>query len=251
MSRTAQQNPRSRALEGPFGLYLLEERFALLPGIAADHTVPAADTYTSAGMQKSLNVNPNFMLVGTNAASAGATRDTAGGVVLTTTTASGDQEIVTPHTASGLSAWAGTNWASAKSPCFEATIVTGANITAETIWAGLKLTNTDATATDADAAYFRYCDTENGGRWQLVIANNSVVLDLDTTVTVTVSTQYTLRIEIDSSLVVHGFINGVEYNPNTSNLVRTGKNLIPYVGVRTNTTSAKNITCRGVRCAIS
>lgn len=250
--QTAQQNPRSQALEGPLGRYLLEENFRQLVALPAVHAVPSGDSYATAGTQAALNTNPNWCLVGTNAATAGCTRAATGGVTLTTTTSANDQVILSPHTTSGVSSWLGTSWLTSQGVCFETTIVTGASIVATTIIAGLKLTNTPVVATDNDQAYFRYCDTENGGVWQLVISNNNVDLVLATDIAVTASTQYQLRVEVDANLVAHFFINGEEHYPNiTTNVVRTAIALIPYVGVQTNTTSAKAINVRGVRCSIN
>lgn len=247
MPRTAQSNPKSFFLTGNIGRVMLEERFALRPGLNANRDVPAADTYNTAQAQLGIDKNPHFEVLGTNMTSALATHSTSGGVTLTTAGASADQAILLPHLNSAVSGWSGTQWSFGQKPTFEAGIVTGASIAAATIWAGFKLTNTPVVATDDDQAYFRYAAAD-GAYWQCVVSNAGTDATYTTDVPVVASTAYNLAIEIDANGTVHFFVNDVEVWTSTVTKAKTTITAaIPYIGVQADTGAAKAITVRGVR----
>lgn len=248
MGRSAQQDPRSNTVAGSFDRIIYTERFLKRPGINANQDASTADTYNTVQMQLIIDKNHDFEILGTNMTSTLTTFAAAGGITLTTAGASADQGILLPHLNSAASCWTSTLWTTDNTPTFDVNLTTAASIAAITIWAGFKLTNTPVVATDDDQVFFRYDDTVNNGNWQLVWSNNNVDYTLDTGIAVVASTTYALSIQIDAALVIHAFINGNEINPNTSRLIKTAKNFIPYVGVQANTAAAKALTVRTVTC---
>lgn len=234
--------------------YVLRENFALRPGLNANRDVPAGDTYNTAQMQLGIDKNPNFEVLGTNATSALVTHSTSGGLTLTTAGASGDQIIILPHLNSAVSAWNVTQWSTDKSITFETVIVTGANITAATIWAGFKLTNTSVVATDDDQVFFRYQDTQNSGKWQIIHSRGGTDTTTNTSLTaVAVSTKYRLRLALNSARQPRFWINDQEVLYNGLGSVfpalTASVNLIPYVGVQAGAAAAKAIDLRGLICS--
>jgi hypothetical protein len=197
-------------------------------------------------------VDTEFELLGTNAVSADATIDTTGGTKLSTHGASGDSTILLPHLDASQSAWTTTLWDTAKSPTFETLIKTGANITATTIYAGLKLTNTDTIATDDDQIFFRYQDTAGSGSWQFTVsrAGTDETYTVPTTVcaAVAVSTLYKLRIEVYSDRTCQGFINDIPVRPYPFAAVTSLTTLIPYVGIKAAAVASKTCTVKYVEC---
>ena len=189
--------------------------------------------------------NTALDIVGTSAANGTVAFATTGGVTLTTPAVANNQEITEPNT---NSVWGTVSLIADSGLVFETQIVTGANITAAIIWAGLKLTNTSTTATDDDQVFFRYQDTVNGGRFQVIDSNTGVDNANDSGVTVAVSTSYLLQIRIDNSRVPHYLINGeLVYK---GNALKVTTALKPFVGVQTTTTAAKAITIRHERIVL-
>ncbi len=231
--------------------YTLVERFLQLPKFNTVSDVPAADTYTTAGMQLVVDANRNFEIVGTNAATATVAFADGGGVTVTTAGGDEDQAILTPHLNTAATSWAAAKWNTNDEVIFETVIKTAASLADQTIWAGLKLTNTSVIATDDHQAFFRYDQDTASGIFRLITSNVDDSTDdqtLDTTVTVAVSTSYHLMIKIGEDLKPRYFINGA--------LVGTGKalkadiDLIPYVGVQqTVVTDTGVLTVRGVACS--
>lgn len=213
-----------------YNALVLHEPLADLPHIVANQ---------SASQNTAVNV------VGTNSADAGATFDTTGGVTLTTTTASGDQSIIQANT---NSAWGNVSLIADNGLIFETQIVTGASIASETVWAGLKLTNTSVTATDNDQAFFRYQNGVNSGKFQVIDSTGGTDNANDSGVTVAASTAYLLQIRIDSARKPHYFINGKRVF--IGNALTAATALKPFVGVQTGTTAAKNITVRHLRLTL-
>ncbi len=214
-----------------------------LPQLNAVASPPAADTYNTASMLAAIKADREFEVLGTNAASADATIYVEGGVKLATHGADGDSTILVPHLTAGLSRWTGVTWGTDKETEWEATILLGTNITNFIAWAGLKLTNTPTTATDDDQVFFRLDDTVNSGKWQAIASIANVDVATDSGIAPAVSTEYHLRITIDSTRVARMYINGTLVY--TSGAL-TSTNLIPYVGVKANgAAAAKFIVVRG------
>lgn len=187
-------------------------------------------------------VDADFEILGTNASNDDVTFNPEGGLILETDGGLNDQIIVLPHLA-GQSPWTGFTWGTDRSVKWGCYIETGAAITAEVIWAGLKLTNTPVVATDADQVFFRYEAGVGSGAWQCI---NSIggTDDTDTTdVTVADSTLYHLEIEIDSSRIARFYINGVLVA--TSAALTDAIDLIPYIGIQAGAAAAKSMTIHG------
>lgn len=233
---------RSGAIFGhfPANRFELIERFERKAGLNAD--------ILNASEAVRMVANPNFEVLGTNMTSALSTLSTGGGNTLTTAGADGDAAILTPHLDANQTAWAVADWSTDDKVVFETTVVLGANITNAIFWAGLKLTNTNVIATDAEQAFLRYEDDVASGAFQFTTSNAGT--DTTTTivgVTPTLSTSYHIKITIDADFNVHCYINGVLRARHLAAL-GTGHDLIPYVAVEADgAAAAKAITVRGIR----
>lgn len=214
------------------------ERFSL-NWIAGSRGKPGlnADILSTTEAEREI-ADPDFELLGTNAISSCSAYSTAGGIVLTTTTGSGDQVILVPHLDASQSAWGTVLWPTSKSLVWEGLIETASAITAQTVWAGLKLTNTSVVATDDDQIFIRYEAGVNTGKFQIIDSIAGTDVTTDSGITVAVSTRYHLRIVINSSRVAKVYINGTLVRTTTA---LTSANLIPYMGIQTGTTAAKSL----------
>jgi len=173
--------------------------------------------------------DPHFEVLGTNVSSDDVTYYAEGGIKLETDGADGDEVIVLPHLDANQSAWAQITWGTDKQTEWECHIKTGSSIAAAVVWAGLKLTNTEVAATDADQVFFRYESDINSGKWQAISSIGGTDDAHDTGVVVAVDTEYTLRITIDSSRVARFYINGTLVE--TSSALTDAADFIPYIGV--------------------
>ena len=188
--------------------------------------------------------DPDFEVLGTNGVTTSTSFNAEGGVKCTTAGASGDQVILAPHLDANESAWNLVTWGSDKEVIWEAHISTGANITAATIWAGLKLTNTDTKITDNDQVYFRYQDTVNSGIWEVVSSIGGVDTSTNTaTPAVAVSTAYHFKISIDDGRVAKCYLNG-ELVATTAALTDT-TDFKPYIGVSASAIAVKTLDVYG------
>lgn len=201
------------------------------PGINAD-IAPAFSGNDAADAAELIVHNitdKHFEILGTNGTSTLCTYYAEGGILLTTDTGATDSMILLPHLDANQTPWTAITWGTDREVEWECDIGTNATITNEVIWAGLKLTNTDVTATDADQVFFRYAPATASGVWQAI----SSVADTDTTtnssVTVAASTRYHLKIMIDSSRIARMYINGTLIQ--TSSALTDAIDLIPYIGV--------------------
>jgi len=233
-------------LRGPVrtrGFNVLPTRFELKwvggqrgkPGINAD--------IQNAAEAVRMIADPDFEVLGTNGTSASTSYYVEGGVTLTTAGANNDQVIILPHLDASQSPWAQVTWGTDKETVWECDISTSSNITANIIWAGLKLTTTSTTATDDDQVFFRYAAATNSGKWQAIYSIAGTDTEGDSGVTVVVSTRYHLKISIDSSRIARMYINGVLVA--TSTALTNAVDLIPYIGVGATTGSAKSAVVHG------
>ena len=199
--------------------------------------------------------NVNFEVLGTNMTTALATRNaTVAAVTLTTAGADEDQAILAPHLDSGQTAWTGVKWGTENQVTWEALVRTSSAIDNQKIWAGLKLTNDQVVATDANQAFFKFqTDSTNSESFTDFeklhfvhsIANTDYISRLP--ITVAASTNYHLKVSFDSDRKLSIFVNGVQYNitatsgstggtavtqGNTKSAAITNDvDLIPYVGI--------------------
>lgn len=114
----------------------------------------------------------------------------------------------------------------------------------QTIWTGLKKTNTDAIATDDDQFFMRSTPTENNGNMQIITSRGGV--DVTTVLPVAVATNATYRVvfNIDSKLRPSVLVNGQLYDLVPGHNGQTGTDgsapltsgvaLIPYTGTAAN-----------------
>lgn len=234
----------------------LEEFFKQKPALNAVIGLPGSDTTspTAAALAAYTIANKDFEVLGTNMTTALATLSAGGGITLTTAGASADSSIVLPHLDTAQTAWAVANqWGSGKSPRFEAWIATAASITDVTIWAGFKKTNTPVVATDDDQVFFRYQDTLNSARWQIISSRANVDtttnLTADNTPDVAVSTLYRLVLEVRSDRTVMASINGNEVISEPLAVLTNTIDFIPYIGVLSGTSAAKAMDVKYLRCS--
>ena len=187
--------------------------------------------------------DPNFEVLGTNGVSASTAYYAEGGITLTTAGANNDQVIIAPHLDASQSPWTQVTWGTDKETVWECDISTSSNITANIIWAGLKLTNTSTTATDDNQVFFRYAAATNSGKWQAIYSIGGTDTADDSGVTVAVSTRYHLKVTIDSSRIARMYINGVLVS--TSTALTDATDFIPYIGVQATTGAAKSVVVHG------
>ena len=243
--------------------FYLDEWFLQRPGLNAD-----IDQVSTVEVQRALN--RNWEALGTNMTTALCTfNTTSAGIVATTAGADQDQAILTPHLDTAATAWAGCLWGTENQVHFETSIALPA-IDNQKVWAGLKLTNDQLVATDADQAFFKFqtdaTNSEAFTDYTLLhfvhsIGGTDYISALP--ITVAASTIYHLKITIDSSRQMSIFVNGVNYNI-TSTSVSTGGtavttgttksaaltddvDFIPYVGIEAGDGAAEAVHCHYVK----
>jgi len=188
--------------------------------------------------------DPQFEVLGTNASSDDVTYYAEGGIQLQTDGADGDEIIVLPHLDANQSAWSQVTWGTDESTTWECRIKTGSNITNCIIWAGLKLTNAEATVTDNDQVFFRYEDDNNNGEWEAISSIGGSDDEHDTGVVVAVDTEYHLVIDIQNDRSAKFYINDTLVE--TSAALTDATDLIPYIGVAADgAAAAKTLLVRG------
>jgi len=245
--------------------FYLEENFLQRPGLNAN-----IDQVSTVEVQRALN--RNWEALGTNMTTALCTFATTGaGVLVTTATADEDQGILLPHLDTAATAWAGTLWGTENQVHFETSIQIPA-LDNQKVWTGLKLTNDQLVATDANQMFFKYqTDATNSeafsdyAKWHFVysIANTDYISQLP--ITVAINTPYHFKIEVDSDRKAAIFVNGVQYNVTTTagstggTAVTTGTtktkaltdniDLIPYVGIEAGDGAAEAVNCHYVACS--
>ncbi len=250
--------------------YYLEEWFLQRPGLNAN-----IDQASTVEVQRALN--RNWEALGTNMTTALCTfATTSAGVLATTAGADEDQAILTPHLDTAATAWAGALWGTENSVHFETSIMLPA-IDNQKVWAGLKLTNDQLVATDANQIFFKFqTDATNSeafsdySYWHLVHSIGGTDYISQIPVTVAANTPYHLKIEIDSDRKATCFINGVQYNitstsgstggtavtavqPSTaatkSAALTDDIDLIPYVGIEAGAGAAEAVNVHYVACS--
>ena len=235
--------------------FYLEENFMQRPGLNAN-----IDQVSTVEVQRALN--RNWEALGTNMTTALCTFATTGaGVLVTTATADEDQGILLPHLDTAATAWTGTLWGTENQVHFETSIQIPA-LDNQKVWTGLKLTNDQLVATDANQMFFKYqTDATNSevfsdyAKWHFVysIADTDYISQLP--ITVAINTPYHFKIEVDSDRKAAIFVNGIQYNVTTTagstggTAVTTGTtksaaltndvDLIPYNGIEANAGAAE------------
>ena len=237
--------------------YYLEEYFLQRPGINAD-----IDQVSTTEVQRALN--RNWEALGTNMTTALCTfATTSAGVLATTAGADQDQAILTPHLDTAATAWAGTLWGTENKVSWECSIMLPA-LDNQKVWAGLKLTNDQLVATDANQAFFKYqTDATNSeaftdySYWHFVHSIGGTDYISQLPITVAANTPYHFKIEIDSDRKASIFVNGQQYNVTSTSgstggtAVTTGTtktaaltddiDFIPYIGIEAGAAAAEAV----------
>ena len=237
--------------------YYLEEYFLQRPGINAD-----IDQVSTTEVQRALN--RNWEALGTNMTTALCTfATTSAGVLATTAGADQDQAILTPHLDTAATAWAGTKWGTENEVSWECSIMLPA-LDNQKVWAGLKLTNDQLVATDANQAFFKYqTDATNSeafsdySYWHFVHSIGGTDYISQLPITVAANTPYHFKIEIDSDRKAAIFVNGQQYNVTSTSgstggtAVTTGTtktaaltddvDFIPYIGIEAGAAAAEAV----------
>ena len=250
--------------------YYLCEPFYQRPAINAD----IDQAYT---VEVARAANRNFEALGTNMTTALATfATTSAGILLTTAGADQDQAIVAPHLDTNQSAWTGVKWGTENSVEWETSIMLPA-LDNQKVWAGLKLTNDQLVATDANQVYFKYqTDATNSEsfddftKWHFIhsVAGTDFISQLP--ITVAANTPYHLKIKIDADRKATIFVNGIQYNVTTTSgstggtavtavqpgtqVVKTGAltddvDFIPYAGIEAGAAAAEALNVHYIACS--
>jgi len=248
--------------------YYLYESFSKKPGLNAVAIIdPDADS--ASALAAYVIANKDFETLGTNMTTALTTfPGTQAGILMTTAGADQDQAILLPHLDTNQSAWAKVLWGTENSVEWECSISLPA-IDNQKVWAGLKLTNDQLVATDANQIFFKFqTDATNSeafsdySYWHLVHSIGGTDYISQIPVTVAADTIYHLKIVIDSDRKATCFINGVQYNV-TSTSGSTGGtavtavqpgvaaaktaaltndiDLIPYIGIEAGAAAAEAV----------
>ena len=198
--------------------YYLYEAFAKKPALNAVAIIdPDADS--ASALAAYVIANKDFETLGTNMTTALTTfPGTQAGILMTTAGADQDQAILLPHLDTNQSAWSKVLWGTENSVEWECSISLPA-LDNQKVWAGLKLTNDQLVATDANQIFFKYqTDATNSeafsdySYWHLVHSIGGTDYISQIPVTVAADTPYHLKIVIDSDRKATCFINGVQYN---------------------------------------
>jgi len=201
--------------------YYLEEYFSKRPGLNAN-----LDQASTVEVQRTLNQNFEVIDAASNMTSALVTFPaTSSGVLCTTAGSDQDQAIIIPHLdndgtadTGAITAWSGVQWGTENEVHWETSIMLPA-LDNQKVWCGLKLTNDQLVATDANQAFFKYqTDATNSeafsdfAKWHFVhsIANTDYISVLP--ITVAINTPYHFKIVIDSDRKATIFVNGIQYN---------------------------------------
>ena len=254
-----------------FGLHdarrkYLFEGFYQRPGLNAINIIDP-DANDAAALAVTQAANKNFETLGTNYTTALTTFSaTQAGITMTTATADQDQAILLPHLDTNQTAWSGTKWGTENSVEWECSISIPA-LDNQKVWAGLKLTNDQLVATDANQVFFKYqTDATNSeaftdfAKWHFVHSIGGTDYISRLPITVAVDTQYHFKIKIDSDRKATIFVNGIQYNVTETSgstggtavtAVQPGKqvvttaaltddvDLIPYIGIENGAAAAE------------
>ena len=237
------------------GRYYLSTYFEKRPAINAN----IDQAYT---VEVARAASRSFEVLGTNMTTALATFDTTrAGLTITTAGADQDQAIILPHLDSGFTAWTGVLWGSENQTEWECSVSTNA-IDNQKWWAGLKLTNDQLVATDANQAFFKFetdaTNSEAFTDFTLLhfvhsIGGTDYISALP--ITVAANTTYQLKIKIDSDRKLSMFVNGIQYNITTTAGTTGGTSVakgttksaamtddidfIPYIGIEAGAAAAE------------
>ena len=247
--------------------YYLSEYFKKRPALNAVLNTAFSDADATAAANTAIRLaekvaNKDFEILGTNMTTALVTFDSdRAGLVITTAGADQDQAIIAPHLDTNQTAWQTIKWGTENEVEWECALSTNA-IDNQKLWAGLKLTNDQLIATDANQAFFKFqTDATNSEAFDdytllhfvLSIGGTDYISALP--ITVAANTLYRLKITIDSNRKASIFVNGIQYNVTTTSGSTGGTavtkgttptaaltddiDLIPYIGIEAGAAAAE------------
>ena len=248
--------------------YCLEEYWKRRPALNAVLNTAFSDADATAAANTAIRLaekvaNKDFQVLGTSMTTALCTFDTTrAGIIITTAGTDQNQAIIAPHLDTNQTSWQTVPWGTENSVIWECSVTTAASIADIKLWAGLKLTNDQLIATDADQAFFKFqtdaTNSEAFSDFTLLhfvhsIGGTDYISALP--ITVAVDTQYHLKIVIDSGRKAAIYVNGIQYDVTTTSGSTGGTavtpgtdktaaltddvDFIPYIGVETGAGSAK------------
>ena len=193
---------------------------------------------------------------------------TQAGILMTTAGADQDQAILLPHLDTNQSAWSKVLYGTENQVEWECSISLPA-LDNQKVWAGMKLTNDQLVATDANQVFFKYqTDATNSeaftdfAKWHFVHSIGGTDYISRLPITVAADTQYHFKIKIDSDRKATIFVNGIQYNVTETSgstggtavtAVQPGKqvvttaaltddvDLIPYIGIEAGAAAAEAV----------
>jgi hypothetical protein len=231
LNQTDTSSDQPEVTRSRFALY---EEFLRRPCINADINSATEATREVA--------NPDFEVLGTNAASADVAFYAEGGIAVSTHGGTTDSTIILPHLDTNQTAWSGVTWGTDQETWWGCQIKTAAALTNTTIWCGLKLTNTPTVTTDNDQVFFKYVNGTDTN-WQCIYSIGNTDTTVDSGVAVAAATDYKFEVRINASRAATFLINGVVVG--TSTALTDAVDLIPYIGVLSATdATAKTIYVR-------
>ena len=248
--------------------YCLEEYFKRRPALNAVLNTAFSDADATAAANTAIRLaekvaNKDFEALGTSMTTALCTFDTTrAGIIITTGGTDQNQAIIAPHLDTNQTSWQTVPWGTENQVIWECSVTTAASIADIKLWSGLKLTNDQLIATDADQAFFKFqtdaTNSEAFSDYTLLhfvhsIGGTDYISALP--ITVAADTQYHLKIVIDSGRKAAIYVNGIQYDVTTTSGSTGGTavtrgtdktaaltddvDLIPYIGVETGAGSAK------------
>ena len=165
----------------------------------------------------------HFELLGTSMTSSlCAFTEDRGGITMTTAGSDQHQAILMPHQDTNHTSWKAVKWGTENQVHWGCSISTN-TIDNQKVWAGLKLTNDQLVATDADKLFFKFqtdlTNSESFTDFTLLhfihsIAGTHYISRLP--ITVAANTIYHLKISIDSDRKASIFVNGTQYDVTTT-----------------------------------
>jgi len=249
--------------------YTLAEYFLQKPALNAVVAAAFTDADATAAANTAITIarevtNKNFEVLGTNMTTALVSWGGAkAGIQLKTAGADQDQAILAPHLDTDQSIWTNVLWGTENQVMWECSFVLN-SVTNIKIWAGLKLTNDQLVATDADQLFFKFqTDATNSEVFTdysvLHFIHSIAGTDYITALPIIlgVNIPYHLKITIDKNRKASIFVNGVQYDvanvagSTGGTSVKSGttptaaltndKDLIPYIGVEAGDASINSI----------
>ena len=197
-----------------------------------------ADVLSATESERTI-ADEDLEITGSNVLRTDTLHDISGAVrMLNATGGATDSVIFGGHEDANQSGWGVFTWGTNQETEWECLMTLGpaALLVDAVYWAGLKLTNTDATATDADSAFFFLSDDDvGGGAWQASVSVGNVDEIVDTAVVAGISTMWHMRVAFDENEICRMYLNdqlilSQSFRGNTADL-------LPFVGVREDTSA--------------